>query len=71
MQTKKQHYQIILEGHIRFDWSISFDDVNVEYTDQGKTIITGSLPDQTALHGVLMRIRDLGLSLVEVKRLEL
>jgi hypothetical protein len=44
--------------------------VTVQYTEAGQTILTGGLPDQTALHGVLMRIRDFGLTLVEVKRIE-
>jgi hypothetical protein len=38
--------------------------------ESGETTLTGELSDQTALHGVLMKIRDLGLPLVEVKRLE-
>ena len=66
----KQNYQIKIESHVNLDWSASFDEVTVQHTEDGQTILTGALPDQTALHGVLMRIRDLGLSLVEVKRIE-
>jgi hypothetical protein len=69
MHTKKETYQITIEGHIGLDWSDSFEEVSVQHTAEGQTILMGSLPDQTALHGVLMRIRDLGLSLVEVKRI--
>jgi len=69
MHTKRELYQIIIEGHIGLDWSDSFEEVTIQHTEDGHTILTGSLPDQTALHGVLMRIRDLGLSLVEVKRI--
>lgn len=69
MQIKKERYQIILKGHIRFDWSVCFDEVSIEHIENEQTIITGTLPDQTALHGVLMRIRDFGISLLEVKRL--
>jgi len=70
MRSEKQLYQIRIEGHVNLDWSASFDEVTVQHTDDGQTILSGALPDQTALHGVLMRIRDLGLTLVEVKRIE-
>jgi hypothetical protein len=70
MHSKKQCYQIRIEGHVHLDWSPSFDNVSIQYTEDGQTILNGALPDQTALHGVLMRIRDLGLTLVEVKRIE-
>jgi len=70
MRSGKQIYQIRIEGHVNLDWSASFDEVTVQHTKDGQTILTGALPDQTALHGVLMRIRDLGISLVEVKRIE-
>ena len=70
MQSKKQVYQIRIEGHIGLDWSDSFDEVAVQHTEDGHTILTGALPDQTALHGLLLRIRDFGLTLVEVKRIE-
>jgi hypothetical protein len=70
MCSRKQFYQIKIEGHVNLDWSASFDEVTVQHTEDGQTILSGALPDQTALHGLLMRIRDLGLSLVEVKRIE-
>ena len=70
MRSKKQFYQIRIEGHVHLDWSASFEEVTVQHTEDGQTVLSGALPDQTALHGVLMRIRDLGLSLVEVKRIE-
>ena len=70
METPNQTYQIRIEGHIGLDWSDFFTEVTVQHTDAGQTVLIGTLPDQTALHGVLMRIRDLGLTLVEVKRIE-
>ena len=66
----KHIYQIKVEGHVNLDWSAFFEEITTQHTEDGQTILTGALPDQTALHGVLMRIRDLGLSLVEVKRIE-
>ena len=70
MCSRKQNYQIKIEGHVNLDWSAFFEEVTIQHTEDGQTILTGALPDQTALHGVLMRIRDLGLSLEEVKRVE-
>ena len=69
MPSKKQRYQISIEGHIGLDWSSLFDEVEVEHTKDGHTILSGGLPDQTALHGVLMQVRDLGLTLVEIRRI--
>ena len=70
MEAKNQTYQIRIEGHIGLDWSDLFSEVTVQQTDAGQTVLIGTLPDQTALHGVLMRIRDLGLSLLEVTRID-
>ena len=70
MRSEKQFYQIKIEGHVNLDWSASIDEVTVQHTDDGQTILTGALLDQTALHGVLMRIRDLGLTLLEVKHID-
>lgn len=67
MLSKHQNYRIRIKGHVGVDWSTWFDKLTVEHTDTGETVLSGELPDQTALHGVLMKIRDLGLVLVEVK----
>jgi hypothetical protein len=69
MHSKKQHYLIRIEGHLGLDWSSVFDEVDVQHTEDGQTVLCGVLSDQTALHGVLMRVRDLGLTLVEIKRI--
>jgi hypothetical protein len=70
MPSSKRLYQIRLEGHVDLDWSDWFEGARVEYTPEGETHLIGSLPDQSALHGVLMRIRDLGLTLIEVVRID-
>jgi hypothetical protein len=70
MHAKKQAYQIRIKGHVNIDWSVWFEDLSVEHTDSGETLLCGLLPDQTALHGILMKIRDLGLTLVEVKYIQ-
>jgi hypothetical protein len=58
-----------VEGHIGDSWSSWFEDMAIRHTDCGETVLSGSLIDEAALHGVLMKIRDLGLPLVEVRRL--
>jgi len=70
MGSEKQTYQIRVKGHVNLDWSAWFEEIAIEHKDTGETVLRGLLPDQTALHGILMRIRDLGLTLLEVKRIE-
>ncbi len=70
MQSKKCTYQIRIEGHINLDWTAWFEKPTIEHTDTGETVLRGKLPDQTALYGVLMKIRDLGMTLVEVKSID-
>lgn len=57
-------YEIRVEGHIRDGW---FEDLMVTPHPEGETVISGLL-DQSALHGIFSRIRDLGLVLVSVQR---
>ena len=67
-------YQIKIQGQLTQGWSNWFDgmDVSVEQHDEGSstTNLTGIVADQPALHGILARIRDLGLPLLLVKLLE-
>ncbi|MFZ5808064.1 MAG: hypothetical protein ACOY16_02180 [Chloroflexota bacterium] len=56
-------YQIRVEGHLRKDW---FKELVINTQPEGETVISG-LMDQAALHGVLSRIRDLGLVLLSVQ----
>ena len=70
MQEKNEVYQIKIEGIVKLNWLAISEEITVEHTDDGKTNLTAVLPDQTALHGILIRIRDFGLSLVEVKRID-
>jgi hypothetical protein len=61
-------YEIRVRGGLGDRWSGWFE--GLEVTEQGdETLIAGTLPDQPALHGVLDRIRDLGLSITSVQRL--
>ena len=63
-------YKIRVKGHIGEDWSSWFEGMTIRHEESGETLLTGPLVDEAALHGVLAKIRDLGLPLVEVKREE-
>ena len=62
-------YQIKVKGSLGDSWSEWFDGMTVE-SDGTFTMITGHLLDQSALHGLLVRVRDLGLPLISVNRIE-
>jgi hypothetical protein len=63
-------YRITIKGHLDSEWSDWFDGLTIILLDNGKTILTGPIVDQTALHGVLIKIRDLGLPLLSLARVE-
>jgi hypothetical protein len=63
------YYQITLRGHLDSDWSDWFDQMTIANQDNGEAILRGPLADQAALHGVLIKIRDLGLPLLAVATL--
>ncbi len=65
-----ENYQIVVQGKIptyREQW---FEGMRIHYDSSGNTLFTGELMDQAALHGVLEKIRDLGLNLISVKLLD-
>lgn len=61
-------YRIRVRGHLDRNWSDWFSQMVVS-TEGSDTILTGSVPDQAALHGLLIRIRDLNLTLLSVERI--
>ena len=63
-------YEVRLKEHLNPNWAKYFDGFNLHLTDGGETVLTGEIIDQPALHGLLDRIRDLGLTLVAVNRLK-
>jgi hypothetical protein len=64
---KRQRYEIRVEGHLAADWSDWFEGLTVHQEADGETVLSGPL-DQAALHGVLAKIRDLGLVLIAVNQ---
>jgi len=62
-------YEIRLEGRLDARWSTRFDGMFLT-TGDGFTLLTGPVVDQAALHGLLHQLRDIGLSLVSVTRVE-
>jgi hypothetical protein len=63
-------YEIRVQGHLGDSWLNWFEGMTIRHEESGATVLSGVLVDQAALHGVLMKIRDLGLPLVAVKRLQ-
>jgi hypothetical protein len=59
-------YEIRLTGRLDAHWAAWFDGLTVSDERDGTTVLSGPIPDQAALHGVLQRVRDLGLPLVSV-----
>jgi len=64
-------YEIRFTGHLDAHWAAWFDGLGVTHDGDGTTVLSGLIVDQAALHGVLQRVRDLGLPLVSVTRIEL
>jgi hypothetical protein len=61
-------YQIRIKGHLGRQWTDWFGDVTITLEENGDTLLTGPLVDQAALHGLLKKVRDLGMPLISVNR---
>jgi hypothetical protein len=67
--TNPTCYEIRVRGHLSDQWTDWFDNLTIENQPDGEAVLSGLIPDQAALHGVLNRVRDLGLVLVSVHQL--
>ena len=63
-------YQIRLKGHLGNEWADWFGGLSITLEDNGDTLLTGLAIDQAALHGLLKKVRDLGMPLISVSPVE-
>jgi len=63
-------YQIRIEGHLGDQWANWFGDLTITLEENGDTLLTGPVVDQAALFGLLKKVRDLGMPLVALNRVE-
>lgn len=63
-------YQIRVKGHLGAQWTDWFEGLTITLEDNGETLLTGPVVDQAALHSLLKKVRDLGMPLLLVNRIE-
>jgi hypothetical protein len=63
---KPKVYQIRIKGHLDHEWMDWFGALNISLEDNGETILTFEVVDQAALHGLLKKVRDSGMTLISV-----
>ena len=63
-------YQIRIKGHLGRQWTDWFEGLTITPEDNGETLLTGPVVDQAALHGVLRKVRDVGMPLLSVSCVE-
>jgi hypothetical protein len=63
-------YQIRIKGHLGHQWRDWFEGLTITLEESGETLITGPVVDQAALHGLLKKVRDLGMPLLSVNPVE-
>lgn len=63
-------YQIRVKNHLNHQWTDWFNGMSITLEEDGVTVLTGPVLDQAALHGLLKKVRDLGLMLVSVNSVE-
>ena len=67
---QSDQYEIRLQGHLDSRWAAEFDGLSLSQEGDGITLLAGPVSDQSALHGVLRKVRDIGLPLVSVTHVE-
>ena len=74
MSTGRQHgtgrYEIRIQGQLHARWAVWFDGWSLTTDNEGTTLISGPVIDQAALHGLLQKVRDIGLPLISVTQVD-
>jgi len=68
--SQEMVYQIRIRGHLGRQWADWFDGLTITLDDNGDTLLTGPVVDQAALHGLLRKVRDVGMPLISVVRVK-
>jgi hypothetical protein len=63
-------YQIRLTGHLSDQWTNWFEGLTITMEENGDTLLTGPVVDQAALFGLLKKVRDVGIPLISINRIE-
>ena len=69
-QSNAKVYEIRLKGHLETRWAKWFDGLTITLEENGNTLLSGPVVDQAALHGLLKKVRDVGLPLLSVNSVE-
>jgi hypothetical protein len=64
------HYELRIDGHLDEHWSAWFGGLTLFREDDGTTTLRGAVTDQAELHGLLAKVRDLGITLISVKAID-
>jgi hypothetical protein len=67
---QSSRYEIRLRGHLDPRWAVQFEGLSLAQESDGTTLIAGPVVDQAALHGLIRRVRDLGLPLVSLQSVD-
>jgi len=67
--TTDSQYEIRVKGHLGLRWSAWFDGMSVTNLDDGTAVIRGTVVDQSALHGLLQKLRDVGIPLLSLEQI--
>lgn len=69
-QPKSLRYEIKVKGELDPVWEAWFEGLAIDHDSEGNTVLAGTIIDQTALHSMLLKIRDLNLQLISVNEIE-
>jgi hypothetical protein len=68
--SEPAQYELRIQDHLDTRWAAWFDGLSIDHEPDGTSVIRGAVVDQAALHGLLAKVRDLGLRLIAVRRLD-